>query len=219
MATKRNASRRFGGRQVLGAFSRDLTVYLALHPERATELKSMFGDAGLSIPIGRLLALSSYNRFRYFLGRRRARSGLLHAAGLVFARNEDSLERAIRIRNAYEISLRNLIDESPSIGTDLRRWQVQSIRRVINSLFYLRSFRSMRHSTEKEFVCFVSPELVEQRALAQALSSGDVGTVLPFYGRAPAAPSRGFGENMVAIRLLLAEISRTAHFIPQKSNR
>jgi hypothetical protein len=35
-----------------------LAAYLAFHPDRANELKTMFTDKGLCIPVNRLLSLS-----------------------------------------------------------------------------------------------------------------------------------------------------------------
>lgn len=174
------------------SFSGDLTVYLAFHPDRAESLKNMFAEAGLSIPVGRLLALSSYSRFRYFLGRRKTRSGLAHAISLVFTTNEHFLQRGLRLKSMYESSLSALVDEPVELSTNLRRWQVQRARRVINSLFYLREF-SEWHIPRGTFDVF--PELLEQRALAEALSSGIVNPILPFYGRGPAAFSELWTEH------------------------
>jgi hypothetical protein len=174
------------------SFSSDLTVYLAFHPNRADSLKKMLAEGGLSIPVGRLLALSSYSRFRYFLGRRKARSGLSHAFGLVFSTNEHFLQRGLRLKGMYESSLAALIDEPAETSPNLRRWQVQRARRVMNSLFYLRGFSEWNiHRSAFE----VLPELVEQRALAEALSSGVVNPILPFYGRGPAAFSELWAEH------------------------
>ena len=174
------------------SFTSDLTVYLAFHPDRADSLKKMLAERGLSIPLGRLLALSSYSRFRYFLGRRKARSGLSHAFGLVLSTNEHFLQRGLRLKSMYESALSALIDEPPEASPNLRRWQVQRARRVINSLFYLRSFSewSIQRDTFD-----VLPELVEQLALADALSSGNVNPILPFYGRGPAAFSELWAEH------------------------
>lgn len=174
------------------SFSSDLTVYLAFHPDRADSLKKMLAEGGLSIPIGRLLALSSYSRFRYFLGRRKARSGLSHAIGLVFSANEQFLQRGLRLKSMYESSLSALVDEPAEASPNLRRWQVQRARRVMNSLFYLRSFSewNIQRGTFD-----VLPELVEQQALAVALSTGIVNSILPFYGRGPAAFSELWAEH------------------------
>ncbi len=166
------------------SFSSDLTVYLALHPERADSLKTMFSEGGLSIPVGRLLALASYSRFRYFLERRKARSGLFHAIGLAFTTNEHFLQRALSLKNVYESSLLALVNEPAVLTPSLRRWQVQRARRVMNALFYLRSFSEWNI---KRGMFDTLPELVEQRALAEALDKGVVNSILPFYGHGPAA--------------------------------
>lgn len=174
------------------SFSSDLTVYLAFHPGRAEDLKKILKDNGLSIPVNRLLALSSYSRFRYFLERRRTRSGLSHAAGLFFASNQQFVERGLRIKRAHEDSLikqlSTPVEESP--GT--RRWQVQRIRRIVNALFYLRNFEEWKGL---DSVFDAAPELVEQRALASALSSGSVNPILPFYGRGPSAFAELWAEH------------------------
>lgn len=173
------------------SFSSDLTVYLAFHPDRADSLKKMFSENGLSIPVDRLLALSAYSRFRYFLGRRKARFGLPHAFGLVLATNKNLLERGMRIKNSYENSLAALLDEPVETSPNMRRWQIQRAKRVTNSLFYLRSFSEWRNHIG---IFEELPELLEQRALAEALSSGLVNPILPFYGRGPAAFSELWAE-------------------------
>ena len=165
-------------------YTQDLAAYFALHPDRASELGTLLSEAGLSIPIQRLLALSSYSRFRYFLGRRKARGGLPHALGMVFARNVDFVERAVRLKQDYEQSLDGLLQDRSARGPELRRWHVQRIRRVVNTLFYLRRFFEWK-SNLGVFDAF--PELVEQRSLAIALASGTVDSVLPFFPRGPAA--------------------------------
>jgi hypothetical protein len=173
-------------------FSSDLTVYLAFHPDRADSLKKMLAESGLSIPVDKLLALSSYSRFRYFLGRRKARFGLSHAFRLVFAKNETFLERGLRLKNMYESSLSAIVEAPAETSPNMRRWQIQRARRVMNSLFYLRSFGEW-NSQRGNFDAL--PELVEQRALADALSSGIVNPILPFYGRGAAAFSELWAEH------------------------
>lgn len=166
------------------AFARDLTVYLALHPGRADTLRSMFRESGFSIPIDRLRSLSSYPRYRYFLTRRKTRQGLTHALEIWLSKDVDFVKRAARIRDAYEASLMVLVNDSVDQGANHRRWKTQRIRRLVNSLFYLRAFNdwSKRHDAFDAY-----PELVEQRALAEALATGTVNPILPFYGRGPAA--------------------------------
>lgn len=174
------------------SYSSDLTVYLAFHPERAQELKQMLADNGLSIPVTRLLALSSYSRYRYFLERRRTHFGLSHAFGLVFASNKQFVERGLRIKKAHESSLTALLDLPVEKSSGTRRWQVQRIRRVVNALFYLRNFGEWTKQSDM----FASvPELVEQQALATALGSGIVNSILPFYGRGPSAFAELWAEH------------------------
>lgn len=176
------------------ALTRDLTVYLALHPQRADELKAMFYENGLSIPVERLKALSAYPRFRYFLSRRKSRQGLAHALNIWMSTNTVFIQRAMSIKSTYEHSLALLIDEDIRPEEGQRRWQVQRVRRIVNSLFYLRSFGEWpkRHEAFDAY-----PELVEQKALAQALITGTVNPVLPFYGRGPAAFAELWAEHGV----------------------
>lgn len=174
------------------SYSSDLTVYLAFHPDRAEDLKKALKDNGLSIPVRRLLALSSYSRFRYFLERRRTRSGLSHAAGLFFASNQQFVERGLRIKRAHEDSLTIHLSAPVEQSPGTRRWQVQRIRRIVNALFYLRNFDEWKRS---DSVFYAAPELVEQRALASALSSGSVNPILPFYGRGPSAFAELWAEH------------------------
>lgn len=173
-------------------YTHDLAAYLALHPDRGSDLAAALSDAGLSIPIQRLVALSSYPRFRYFLGRRKAPGGLSHALGLVFARNSDFVRRATRLKNTYGQALNSLVEDRTPRGPELRRWHVQRVRRVVNTLFYLRRFADW-NSTLHFFDDF--PELVEQRSLAIALASGCVNPVLPFFPRGPAAFAELWSEH------------------------
>ncbi|UUZ74893.1 hypothetical protein LP414_22345 [Polaromonas sp. P1(28)-13] len=110
----------------------------------------------------------------------------------MFSTNEHFLQRGLRLKRIYEMSLLALADEPAEASPNLRRWQVQRARRVMNALFYLRSFSEWN----SQFDTFdVLPELVEQRALAEALTSGNVNPVLPFYGRGPAAFSELWAEH------------------------
>jgi hypothetical protein len=170
----------------------EIATYLVFHPERADELSKMFADAGLCIPVGRLHDLSKYNRFRYFISRRNARSGVSHALGLYLSKNDHFVQRGLRLKSVYESSLSKLIDEPSEILPNLRRWQVQRTRRLINYLFYLRRFNEW-NAPDGAFDAF--PELLEQRALANALATGTVNSILPFYGSGPAAFSELWAEH------------------------
>jgi hypothetical protein len=173
-------------------YTQDIAVYLALHPDRANELGSQLSDAGMAIPIQRLVALSSYSRFRYFLGRRKATGGLPHALGMFFAKNTEFVERATRLKQAYEKSLEELLTHRPGDGPELRRWHVQRVRRVVNTLFYLRRFSEWRTNSA---VFDAVPELVEQRGLAVALATGNATPILPFFPRGPAAFAELWAEH------------------------
>lgn len=162
------------------ALTSDLAIYLAFHGNRADELKQQFLADGFSIPISRLLALSRYSRFRYFLRQR----GRLHAASIFFNDVKSFVARAQRLRTAYEEKLLSLMDNVRASEQELQRWRSQRARRVVNVLFYLWTPRAWQ---SKMAVFDAFPELVEQRALATALAKGDVGPILPFYGRGPAA--------------------------------
>lgn len=173
------------------SFTSDLTVYLAFHPERSDEIKAAFAANGLSVPVGKLLAISKYSRFRYFLRRRKAPEGMTHAFSLFLSTNEVFLRRALNLKTNYEETLVSLISESHEKDPSLRRWQVQRIRRVVNILFYLRDFGEWSNSS---YQLDGYPELIEQRALAEALSFGRVNSVLPFYGRGASAFAELWGE-------------------------
>ncbi|MBK8637694.1 MAG: RNA-directed DNA polymerase [Chromatiaceae bacterium] len=173
-------------------YTQDLAAYLVLHPDRGSELGRLLSEAGLSIPIQRLQALSSYSRFRYFLGRRKAPGGLPHALGMVFARNADFVERAVWLKQDYEQSLDGLVQDRSAKGPELRRWHVQRIRRVVNTLFYLRRLSEWKSNLG---IFDSVPELVEQRSLAIALASGTVNPVLPFFPRGPAAFAELWSEH------------------------
>ena len=168
-------------------FSRDLTIYLAFHPGKAAGLKSAFRDAGLCIPIDRFLSLSSYSRYRYFLSRKTGSLGLSHKLAIWMTSERKLVERGIKLKANQLQSLDILLAEPVELIPNLRRWQVQRIRRVVNALFYLRGFAEWKVDDD---LFNAVPELVEQRALGQALSSQSISHVLPFFGRGPAA----FGE-------------------------
>jgi hypothetical protein len=167
--------------------TRDLATYIALKPNQINELKKLFKDSGLSIPMERLTTLSKYSRFRYFL-----HSSLRHNATIFLSSNKDFIQRALRLKSMYEATLVDLIREPVEAEPNLRRWQVQRARRVTNALFYMRNFQEW-NVRDPLFNAF--PELIEQKALAQALQTGLVDSVLPFYGRVPSAFSELWSEH------------------------
>ena len=174
-------------------FTSDLTVYLAYNPDNAESIKKMLSEAGLSIPVNKLLALSSYSRFRYFLSNIKSRFGVSRSLDLaLFTKPEEFLNRGLDLKKTYESSLISLIQEPTQEVANLRRWQVQRARRVINTLFYLRSINEWSAS-DGAFEKW--PELLEQRALSEALGSGTINPILPFYGRGPAAFSEIWLEH------------------------
>lgn len=175
------------------SFTNDLTVYLAYKPNKVDTIKKILSEAGLSIPVNRLLALSSYDRFRYFLSGIKSRIGISRSLDLaLFTKDEEFLNRGLELKKTYESSLTNLVQEPIQEVANLRRWQVQRARRVINTLFYLRSFNEWS-PTDGTFEAW--PELLEQKALSGALSSGTINPILPFYGRGPAAFSELWLEH------------------------
>lgn len=175
------------------SFTSDLVVYLAYHPDRAESLKPILSKAGLSIPVDRLLALSSYNRYRYFLSGKKSRFGLAHLVDLAFfKKNENFLHRGMQLKTLYEQSLQNLTQEIVETLPNFRRLQIQRARRVINTLFYLRNFEEW---DSKNGTFELWPELLEQKALSVSLNTGIVDSILPFYGRGPAAFSEIWLEH------------------------
>jgi hypothetical protein len=172
------------------AFSSDLVTFLAFRPGEADRLKDLCVDNGLSVPVSRLLSLSKYPRFRHFLKRRHSWGALQRSLRLMLTDARELLARALRLKVAYESSLRQLLaGDTPT--PELRRWKLQRIRRVVNTLFYLRSFSEWNEGT-KQLSDY--PELVEQRALARALTSGVANSVLPFYNRGPASFAELWGD-------------------------
>lgn len=171
-------------------FTHDLAIYLALNPKRKDDLAVRLADAGLRIPFSRIVSLATYHRFRYFLSRMVSLGRAAHTLKLQLTSAQDWVERGLRIKGQYENSLRDLLQyETPS---EFRRWHVQRIKRVVNTLFYLRRFDEWNQATSMfEEV----PELVEQRALATALASGTVNAVLPFFPRGPAAFAELWAEH------------------------
>jgi len=174
-------------------FTNDLTVYLAYNPNKADSIKKMFDEAGLSVPVNRLLSLSSYSRFRSFLSGIKSRYGVTRSLNLAyFTKEGEFLNRGIALKKTYENSLIDLNQEPVQKVANLRRWQIQRARRIINTLFYLRSF-SEWSSNKATFEAW--PELLEQKALSEALVTGTINPILPFYGRGPAAFSELWLEH------------------------
>ena len=98
----------------------------------------------------------------------------------------------IALKKTYENSLINLNQEPVQKAPNLRRWQIQRARRIINTLFYLRSFREWS-SNNVTFEAW--PEPLEQKALSESLVTGTINPILPFYGRGPAAFSELWLEH------------------------
>ncbi len=172
-------------------FTSDLAIYLEFNPNNAEPLKSLFFDNGLSIPVSRLLALSSYSRYRRFLRNWKHPSKIIHYFSILRMKNEDFLMRGLRLKATYEGALSDLILEPEEQEASLRRWQVQRIRRIVNTLFYLRDFGEWK---ENAWLFNKLPELIEQQALADALATATINPVLPFYGRGPGAFSELWSE-------------------------
>ena len=140
----------------------DLVVYLAFHPDRADSLRRGFHERGLAVPVRRLVALSSYSRFRYFLRRSRNLEALRRSMYAYLADDETFFARASKLKEQYEAALlvEARSDEKPFDG-HTRRWKVQRIRRLTNVLFYLRNIREWQ---ERQTELEAFPELLEQRA-------------------------------------------------------
>lgn len=164
-------------------FVQDLSIYLALNPDRVGSIREEFIQSGFSIPLNRIESLSKYNRFRYFVAQRVPQYGLKNIARLYFSKNQTFVSRAFNLKKVYTQSLDRLLSEKPEETSNFRRWQIQRIRRVVNSLFYLRDFEEWSDSS----IFSKCPELVEQAALATALSKKNIAPILPFFGRGPAA--------------------------------
>ncbi|NDP62410.1 RNA-directed DNA polymerase [Polaromonas sp.] len=165
------------------SFTRELTIYLALYEGRTQSLSDRLKGAGFSIPIERLKTLSNYSRFRYFLRRQKSITEVLKTLHVLRLDENYFVEKAMALKNLYEQSLLELCSESLT-SPHLRRWKIQRARRLVNVLFYLRTF-SEWGGPQDAFQAF--PELVEQASLANALKGGIVNPVLPFFGQAPAA--------------------------------
>lgn len=165
------------------SFTRDISIYLALYPDRVSTLTIRFLDAGLSIPLNRLKTLAGYSPFIYFIKRWNKSTGMMRSLRILTLDIDYFLQRALALKKRYEESLKEICNE-PKLSPHLRRWKVQRARRVVNTLFYLRAFSEWK-ANEAVFSLF--PELVEQAALAIALRTGEVNPILPFFGQAPAA--------------------------------
>ena len=183
------------------SFTRELTIYLALHENRTQSLSNRLKEVGFSLPIERLQTLSNYSRFKYFLRRQKSLTHVLQTLRALRLDEKYFVERAIALKNLYEHSLSETCAESLT-SLHLRRWKIQKARRLVNVLFYLRNFSEWRRPQEA-FQAF--PELIEQASLATALQSGIVNSVLPFFGQAPAAFAELWKEHGGTQALLNSE--------------
>lgn len=165
------------------SFTRDISIYLALYPDRAPKLAIRFLDAGLSVPLNRLKILAGYSPFIYFVRRWNKSTGMMRSLRILTLDLDYFLQRALALKKRYEDALKEICNE-PELSPHLRRWKIQRARRVVNTLFYLRAFSEWQ---DREVVFSLFPELVEQAALAVALRTGAVNPILPFFGQAPAA--------------------------------
>ena len=112
------------------------------------------------------------------------------------------LKRGLVLKERYEESLVEICTE-PEYSPHLRRWKVQRARRVVNTLFYLRSFSEWKNHEE---VFSLFPELVEQAALVSSLRTGEVNSILSFCGQAPAAFSELWQEHGKGLAILKPEL-------------
>lgn len=178
---------------------KDLGIYLSFFPDRVNSLREMFSNNGLSIPINRISALSNYSRYRKFLGWLLYQKGKYQYLAILLSNNDAFVKRAIDIKATHESSAVRLLNEKPSDVPNIRRWQIQRMRRVINPLFYLREFGEW---SDVGGLLSEHPEFIEQRALASALKTGNADPVLPYYGRGPAAFSElwvEYGKSIATI--------------------
>lgn len=173
------------------SFTRDLSIYLALYPNRAKALAAQFLDAGLSIPVTRLKTLASYSPFLHFVRRWRNSTDVMRTLRILALDLDYFLQRALSLKTKYKASLTEICTE-PAYSPHLRRWKVQRARRIVNTLFYLRTFSEWKN---EEPVFSIFPELVEQTALASALRMGEVNSILPFFGQGPAAFAELWNEH------------------------
>lgn len=183
------------------SLTRDISIYLALYPSRVSALANHFLNAGLSIPVNRLKTLASYSPFRYFVRRWNKSTGVMRTLHILTLDLNYFLQRALTLKRLYEESLNEICRESVNSPLS-HRWNVQRARRVVNTLFYLRSFSEWKI---KEDIFSLFPELIEQAALASALRDGVVNPILPFFGQAPAAFAELWHEHGDGLAILRPE--------------
>lgn len=184
------------------SFARDLSIYLALFPDRAQKLAALLVNAGLSVPLNRLKILASYSPFLYFVRRWNKSTGVFRTLRLLSLDLDYFLNRGLGLKKRYEESLAEICTE-PEYSPHLRRWKIQRARRVLNTLFYLRSFSEWKNNEE---IFSLFPELVEQAALVSSLRTGEVNFILPFFGQAPAAFSELWQEHGKGVAMLKPEL-------------
>jgi hypothetical protein len=117
---------------------------------------------------------------------------MAHAASIFMRTNDEFVKRAISLKDTYELQLKIFMGDWEDEAENTRRWKMQKIRRVVNTLFYLRKFDEWYDDKE---IFSMFPELVEQRALASSIRAGIINPVLPFYGRGPSALAELWHEH------------------------
>lgn len=181
-----------GTEDTFAQLTKDIACWLVFHPNQYLELKDKLLSNGLSIPMNRLHALSMYKPYRFFLQSWKSPSSILWKWSIKRLTKNDIIIRALKLKMAYEQALHRAQTHTTKSDEGVRRWQIQRVRRLVNTLFYLRTANEWKNF-RVELSGF--PELFEQQALAEALTTGIINPILPFYSRGPLAFSELWTEQ------------------------
>ena len=114
-----------------------LKIYLARYPGESDRVRSLFRDAGFSLPFGRLRAVSNYAPFRRFIAAVWRRATLSAKITVLFDSPEQLLKLAEQVRDEFWRKASILRDRQPLPEGMARRWYVQQVRFVFNRLMFL----------------------------------------------------------------------------------
>jgi hypothetical protein len=171
-----------------------LVTYLAVHPDKVNDLRGIFADAGVNIPLSRLAAISTSPRWWGYIAWKSRKCGLrpLHFVKSIFVNQKTILQMAIQMRDRYSRQLEQIVAKGIPLGTAERKWFARECRYYANRLLYLRPVDDLPELLK---VLPSIDELGENRLLIEAYVSKDVSTLLRYPGRVVSAFAELWSET------------------------
>lgn len=157
-----------------------LKAYLRQNPSSENKLSQLLQDEGFSLPIERLVSVSSGGKF----GKRLMglfRRGWWVAVKAVFITEAEILAKAMAVRGSVYQELQQLLALDLPGGSTRRRWSIQRLRYLVNRAVYLFPPDDLRFLIDplREL-----PEFVETVALIKMLLGENPERMLRFPGAA-----------------------------------